>query len=46
MANVEEYNDNLHEEVHQLHNQLHPFLGATEDDDNDGVSDMDSDHDE
>ena len=23
---VEEYNDNLHEEVHQLHNQLHPFV--------------------
>ena len=29
---VEEYNDNLHEEVHQLHNQLHPFVppGAAE----------------
>ena len=23
---VEEYNDNLHEEVHQLHNQLHPYV--------------------
>jgi len=29
---VEEYNDNLHEEVHQLHSQLHPFVppGAAE----------------
>ena len=26
MANAEEYNDNLHEEVHQLHNQLHPYV--------------------
>ena len=26
MAAVEEYNDNLHEEVHLLHNQLHPLL--------------------
>ena len=25
MANAEEYNDNLHEEVHQLHNQLRPY---------------------
>ena len=25
MANAEEYNDNLHE-VHQLHNQLHPYV--------------------
>ena len=25
MAIAEEYNDNLHEEVHQLHNQLHPY---------------------
>jgi hypothetical protein len=23
---TEEYNDNLHEEVHLLHNQLHPLL--------------------
>jgi hypothetical protein len=32
LANTEEYNDNLHEEVHQLHNQLHPFVppGTTE----------------
>jgi hypothetical protein len=32
LANAEEYNDNLHEEVHQLHNQLHPFIppGAAE----------------
>ena len=26
LANAEEYNDNLHEEVHQLHNQLHPYV--------------------
>jgi hypothetical protein len=26
LANAEEYNDNLHEEVDQLHNQLHPFV--------------------
>jgi YbbR domain-containing protein len=26
LANAEEYNDNLHEEMHQLHNQLHPFV--------------------
>ena len=26
MANAEEYNDHLHEEVHQLHNQLHPYV--------------------
>jgi uncharacterized protein YlxW (UPF0749 family) len=25
-ANAKEYNDNLHEEVHQLHNQLHPYV--------------------
>ena len=25
LANAEEYNDNLHE-VHQLHNQLHPYV--------------------
>ena len=32
LANVKEYNDNLHEEVHQLNNQLHPYvpLGAAE----------------
>ena len=32
MANAVEYNDNLLEEVHQLHNQLHPFVppGAAE----------------
>ena len=29
---MEEYNDNLHEEVHLLNNQLHPYVlpGATE----------------
>ena len=26
VAVAEEYNDNLHEEVHLLHNQLHPLL--------------------
>jgi uncharacterized protein YlxW (UPF0749 family) len=41
---VEEYNDNLHEQVHLLHNQLHPLPRAVENDD--GVPDMDSDHDE
>ena len=32
LANAEEYNDNLHEEVHLLNNQLHPYVppGATE----------------
>jgi hypothetical protein len=32
LANAEEYNDNLHEEVHRLNNQLYPYvpLGATE----------------
>jgi hypothetical protein len=32
LANAKEYNNNLHEEVHQLHNQLHPFVppGAAE----------------
>jgi hypothetical protein len=29
---VEEYNDNLHEEVHLLHNQLHPILPPNDDD--------------
>jgi hypothetical protein len=26
LATAEEYNDNLHEKVHRLHNQLHPLL--------------------
>jgi DNA gyrase/topoisomerase IV subunit A len=26
LANAEEYNNNMHEEVHQLHNQLHPYV--------------------
>jgi hypothetical protein len=26
LANAKEYNDNLHEEVHCLHNQLFPFV--------------------
>ena len=32
LDNAEEYNNNLHEEVHQLHNRLHPYFppGAAE----------------
>jgi len=32
LANAEEYNENLHEEIHQLHNQLlpHHLPGAAE----------------
>jgi hypothetical protein len=26
LANAEEYNDNLHEEVHRLNNQLYPYV--------------------
>jgi hypothetical protein len=26
LTNAKEYNDNLHEEVHQLHNRLHPYV--------------------
>jgi hypothetical protein len=32
-AIAEEYNDNLHEEVHLLHNQLYPILPHDDDDD-------------
>jgi hypothetical protein len=39
LANAEEYNDNLHEEVHQLHNQLHPYVSP-------GAAEMDLDEDE
>jgi chromosome segregation ATPase len=39
LANVEEYNDNLHEEVHQLNNQLHPYIPPE-------VAEMDLDEDE
>ena len=39
LANAEEYNDNLHEEVHQLNNQLHPYIPP-------GAVDMDLDEDE
>jgi hypothetical protein len=35
LAVVEEYNDHLHEEVHLLHNQLHPLLSPDDDDDDD-----------
>jgi hypothetical protein len=33
LAVVEKYNDHLHEEVHLLHNQLHPLLPHDDDDD-------------
>jgi chromosome segregation ATPase len=39
LADAEEYNDNLHEEVHQLHNQLHPYVPP-------GAAEMDLDEDE
>jgi hypothetical protein len=32
LAVAEEYNDHLHEEVHLLHNQLHPLLPQDDDD--------------
>jgi hypothetical protein len=32
LATAKEYNDNLHEEVHLLHNQLHPILPHDDDD--------------
>jgi hypothetical protein len=35
LAAIEEYNDNLHEEVHLLHNQLHPLLPDDNDDNTD-----------
>jgi hypothetical protein len=39
LANTEEYNDNLHEEVHRLNNQLHPYVPP-------GAAEMDLDEDE
>ena len=39
LANAEEYNDNLHEEVHQLNNQLHPYVPP-------GAAEMDLEEDE
>ena len=39
LANAEEYNDILHEEVHQLNNQLHPYVPP-------GAAEMDLDEDE
>jgi hypothetical protein len=33
LAAIEEYNDNLHEEVHRLNNQLNPLLSHDNDDD-------------
>jgi hypothetical protein len=38
-ANVEEYNDNLHEEVHRPNNQLYPYVPP-------GAAEMDLDEDE
>jgi hypothetical protein len=35
LAAAEEYNDNLHVEVHLLHNQLHPLLPDNNDDNTD-----------
>jgi hypothetical protein len=35
LATAKEYNDHLHEEVHLLHNQLHPFLPHDDDDEDD-----------
>jgi hypothetical protein len=32
LAPTEEYNDHLHDEVHLLHNQLHPLLPHDDDD--------------
>ena len=32
LAVAEEYNDHLHEEVHLLHNQLHPLLPPDDED--------------
>jgi hypothetical protein len=32
LAAAEEYNENLHEEVHVLYNQLHPILPPADDD--------------
>ena len=34
LAAAEEYNDHLHEEVHLLHNQLHPLLPPNDENDN------------
>jgi chromosome segregation ATPase len=39
LANAEEYNDNLHEEVHRLNNQLYPYVPP-------GAAEMDLDEDE
>jgi hypothetical protein len=39
LANAEEYNDHLHEEVHQLHNQLYPYVPP-------GPAEIDLDEDE
>jgi hypothetical protein len=33
LENAEEYNDNLHEEVHRLNNQLNPLLPQDNDED-------------
>jgi hypothetical protein len=46
LAAGEEYNDHLHEEVHLLHNQLHPLLPPdNEDEMGSGVIMAEDDHD-
>jgi hypothetical protein len=35
LADSKEYKDHLHEEVHLLHNQIHPLLPDENDDNND-----------
>jgi hypothetical protein len=35
LADAKEYNGHLHEEVHLLHNQIHPLLPDENDDNND-----------
>jgi hypothetical protein len=40
LADAEEYNDHLHEEVHLLHNQLYPLLPDENDDNNDDDDDV------
>jgi hypothetical protein len=39
LANAKEYNDHLHDEIHQLHNRLHPYIPPR-------VVEMDLDEDE
>jgi hypothetical protein len=46
LAVAEEYNDHLHEEVHLLHNQLHPLLPHDDDDEMGSGVIMDEDDDD